>query len=137
MFTLHMYHNVVLVVVLPSVVVLDGYVLAADEHVVVVEPVEAELVAGADGSVDPLDGEAVVVGRLAVGGRPVAGDGQHDGVSRLQHSVGRLHLHPLQSARALDLGGEPDLAVARVGHTQSALVVRSVGVDSVMREPNL
>ena len=91
-------------------VVLDWKVLAA-HHTVTLEPLAAELLGCSFRGVGPFDGDTVVVGRFRSRIEGVARDGDVDGLLRVEHTVGRVHV---QTARVGRLEGEADTMPTRV-----------------------
>ena len=87
-----------------SHVVLDGQVLSA-HHPVTLEPFTAELLGSALWSVGPFDSDTVVVGRFRSRIEGVTRDGDIDGLLRVEHTIGRVHV---QTARVGRLEGEAD-----------------------------
>ena len=91
-------------------VVLDWQVLAA-HHPVTLEPLAAELLGCSLRCVGPFDSDTVVVGRFRSRIEGVTRDGDVDGLLRVEHTIGRVHV---QTARVGRLEGEADTMPTRV-----------------------
>ena len=85
-------------------VVLDWQILAA-HHPVTLEPLAAELLGSALRCVGSFDSDTIVVGRFRSRIEGVTRDGDIDGLLRVEHTIGRVHV---QTARVGRLEGEAD-----------------------------